>query len=147
MATGARRAWAASAAAQSYGKRENLLQQVRRTCVRRLYADRIQAAPDGFIVSFTKPVERSSAGDPDHYSLGTFTHIYQQGYGSPEVDQTTPKVSHARVSQDGMQVRLQVEGLVQGHVHEFDLEGVRSQDGESLLHANAYYTLNEIPRR
>lgn len=129
------------------GPKEFAIQRLDWTGLMPFEIKRIQAAPDGFIVSFTKPVDRSSAGNPDHYSMGTFTHIYQQGYGSPEVDQTTPKVTRVRVSQDGMQVRLQVDGLVQGHVHEFDLEGVRSQDGESLLHANAYYTLNEIPHR
>ncbi|HIE99395.1 MAG TPA: hypothetical protein EYQ63_20945, partial [Fuerstia sp.] len=78
-------------------------------------------------------------------SLSTYTHIYQQGYGSPEVDHTTPSVVSADVSQDGLQVRLRVAGLVQGHVHDFDLEPMRSAEGSSLVHSNAYYTLNEIP--
>ena len=105
----------------------------------------INAAPEGFLVSFTKPVDPSLAQLPDSYHLGTFTHIYQQGYGSPEVDQTSPRVVKARVSEDGLQVRLQVDGLVQGHVHAFDFATLRSVDGEPLVHANAYYTLNEIP--
>ena len=46
---------------------------------------------------FTKPVERAIAANPDTYSLSTFTHVYQQGYGSPEVDQTKPKVVNHRV--------------------------------------------------
>jgi len=39
-----------------------------------------------------------------------------------------------------------VEGRVPGHVHEFHLSQMRSADDEPLLHADAYYTLNEIPR-
>lgn len=105
----------------------------------------INALSDGFLVTFTKPVDGEVAARPQSYSLSTYTHIYQQGYGSPEVDHTTPQVVGADVSQDGLQVRLRVEGLVQGHVHDFDLERIRSAEGSSLVHSNAYYTLNEIP--
>src|SRR6056297_508082 len=105
----------------------------------------INARPEGFLISFTKPVDRQLASDPASYSLETYTHVYQQGYGSPEIDQTTPKVTTASVSEDGLQVRLVIEGLMQGHVHDFDLSPLRAANGEPLLHVKAYYTLNEIP--
>jgi len=107
----------------------------------------INARPDGFRLTFTLPVDRQTAGDPGHYSLETYTHIYRQGYGSPEVDQTTPVVERAHVGPDGSQVDLRVKGLVRGHVHEFDLSRLRSADGAALVHSRAYYTLNEIPAR
>ncbi len=107
----------------------------------------INARPDGFLVTFTKPVDQAIAVKPESYALATYTHIYQQGYGSPEVDQTTPRVVRSEVSDDGLQVQLQVEGLVQGHVHDFDLSGIRSAEGKKLVHVKAYYTLNEIPTR
>jgi hypothetical protein len=47
-------------------------------------------------------------------------------------------------SADGLQVRLKIEGLVQGHVHDFDLSNIRSAENTPLVHGNAYYTLNEI---
>ncbi len=78
--------------------------------------------------------------------MTTYTHVYQAGYGSPEVDHTTPQVVEAIVSEDGRQVRLEIQGLVEGHVHDFDLPAIRSADGEKLVHVNAYYTLNEIPK-
>ena len=106
----------------------------------------VNAKPDGFLLTFTKPVDPKTAAEPSSYSMSTFTHIYQQGYGSPEVDQTNPTVTMAEVSKDGMQVQLKVNGLVQGHVHEFDCSGVRSNVDKPLLHVNAYYTLNEIPK-
>ncbi|MAG93151.1 MAG: hypothetical protein CMJ48_05315 [Planctomycetaceae bacterium] len=105
----------------------------------------INARPDGFLVTFTKPVDPAIASDPSSYALTTYTHIYQQGYGSPEVDHTTPRVLKAVVSEDGLRARLQIEGLVQGHVHDFDLGRIRSAAGQKLVHVNAYYTLNEIP--
>jgi len=106
----------------------------------------IRAANDGFDLTFTKPLAREIASDPASFEIETFTHIYQGGYGSPEVDQTTPIVSKAVVSDDGLSVHLVVEGMVKGHVHDFELNEIRSMEGEPLVHPMAYYTLNEIPR-
>jgi hypothetical protein len=46
-----------------------------------------------------------------------------------------------------MSARVIIDGLVEGHIHELHLTGVRSNTGESLLHDAAYYTLNKIPAR
>lgn len=128
------------------GPREFAVQRLDWTGIVPFEVERIQARPDGFSVTFTKPVDPVTAANPDSYELSTFTHIYQQGYGSPEVDQTTPTVASASVSKGGLQVDLKVEGLVQGHVHCFDFGGVLSAEKGALVHKNAYYTLNEIPR-
>ena len=106
----------------------------------------ISATVDGFKITFTKPVDPKIASLATNYQLATFTHIYRQGYGSPEVDQTTPVATQAVVSEDRMTVDLKVDKRVQGHVHDFRLPAIRSNEGESLVHADAYYTLNEIPR-
>ncbi len=109
--------------------------------------ERITVTPDGFSVRFTKPVATTEATKPDSYKLGTFTHVYMQGYGGPEVDQTTPHVTAVTVSDDGMSARITLDNMKKGHVHEFDLEALRSRDGEKLLHRHAYYTLNEVPAK
>ena len=107
----------------------------------------ITARPNGFNIEFTKPVDLQAAANPDTYQLKTFTHLYRQGYGSPEVDQTTPTATGVEIAADGMSVQIAVDGLVQGHVHDFYLPEMRSSDGEKLLHTSAYYTLNEIPKQ
>ena len=61
------------------------------------------------------------------------------------MDHTRPTITAAEVAPDAMSVRLRVQGLVQGHVHDFHLPAFKSRDGEPLLHDRAYYTLNEIP--
>ncbi|MDB2318036.1 hypothetical protein N9V88_00500 [bacterium] len=106
----------------------------------------ITATVDGFKITFTKPVDPKIAGLATNYQLATFTHIYRQGYGSPEVDQTTPVTTQAVVSEDRMTVDLKIDNRVQGHVHDFRLPAIRSSTGEKLVHADAYYTLNEIPQ-
>jgi hypothetical protein len=127
------------------GPREFAIQRLDWTGIVPFEIKTINARADGFRLAFTKPVDPVVASDPATYSLSTFTHVYQQGYGSPEVDQTKPRVVQATVSEDRLQVDIKVEGLVQGHVHEFDLEPMRELGGGKLVHENAYYTLNEIP--
>lgn len=106
----------------------------------------IKATPQGFSLEFTKPVDPETASKPENYQLKTFTHKYRQGYGSPEVDQTTPTTTRATVSNDGLTVEIVVDGRVQGHCHDFHLPDVQSKNSEELLHSSAYYTLNEIPK-
>jgi hypothetical protein len=107
----------------------------------------MKAKPDGFSVSFTKPVDRTIASDPASYQMETYTHHYWRFYGSPEIDQTTPTITEARVSEDGLRVDLVIDGLQKGHVHELHLPGIQTSEGEKVLHPVAYYTLNQIPPR
>jgi hypothetical protein len=105
----------------------------------------MSAEPDGFTVTFTEPVEEKSAADPASYSMEAWTYIYHKDYGSPEVDQTTPVIKSATVSADKKSVRLVIDGLVRGHVHNLEAPGVTSASGSKLWHPEAFYTLNEIP--
>jgi hypothetical protein len=107
--------------------------------------ERINITPDGFRVKFTKPVAADEGGNPASYKVTTFTHIYHGAYGGPEVDQTAPVVRSVKLADDGMSATLVLDTLTKGHVHEFDLGGLRSRDGEELLHHDAYYTVNEVP--
>ena len=45
-----------------------------------------------------------------------------------------------------MSVRLIVDKLHVGHVHELHLDGVLSAEGKKLRNAVGYYTLNYIPK-
>ena len=105
----------------------------------------IHAKHDGFEFSFTHPVDPKSASDPKSYTASTFCYIYQASYGSPEVDHTKPKVISATVSPDMKSVRLVIDKVVVGNIHELHAEGVRSADGLPLLHPEAWYTLNYLP--
>lgn len=105
----------------------------------------MRAKSDGFELTFTEKVDAATAADPKSYKLSTYTYIYQAAYGSPEVDGTTPTITKAEVAADGKNVRLFVDQLQEGHVHELHLDGVTSAVGKKLLHPVAYYTLNYIP--
>ncbi len=105
----------------------------------------MRVQPKGFKLTFTKPVDTKTAADVGTYSMQTYTYIYREQYGSPEVDHTEPKIESVQVAADGMSVELQVDGLMIGHVHELKAAGLRAKSGEPLLHAEAYYTLNYLP--
>jgi hypothetical protein len=105
----------------------------------------MRAKPDGFELTFTQEVDPAAAGDPKSYSLETYTYIYQADYGSPEVDRTTPTIKSAAVSADKRSVRLVIDQVQEGHIHELRLAGLRSAMGNPILHPVAYYTLNYVP--
>ena len=79
----------------------------------------MHAKPDGFELTFTKPIDPATAGKVESYKMKTFTYIYQAEYGSPEVDRHDAE-DHAGVTvgQDGKSVRLYVDGLQEGHIHD-----------------------------
>ena len=106
----------------------------------------MKAIPGGFDVSFTKPIDRETAKSIDSYKIKTFTYVYRADYGSPVVDETTPKITSVEVAKDAKSVRILIDGLQEGHIHDLQPNGVRSNDGETLVHPQAYYTLNYLAK-
>lgn len=106
----------------------------------------MRAKSDGFELTFTEPIDIATAEKFESYRLETYAYIYQASYGSPEVDRTHPAIKKVVVAPDKRSLRLVIDGLQQGHVHELHLPGLKSAACESLLHPEAYYTLNYIPR-
>lgn len=105
----------------------------------------MEAKPDGFRFTFTEPVDRQAAAKPDSWKWQTYTYIFQSSYGSPEVDYTKPEVADIQVSEDGLTVDVTLNEMQIGHVHEVIASGLKSVSGHSLLHPEAYYTLNYLP--
>jgi hypothetical protein len=100
---------------------------------------------EGFDLTFTKALDTASARKLAGYSASSFTHYYHADYGSPEVDRRADKIESVKVSADGKKVSLILGGLKKGRIYELHAEGLKSSDGETLLHSEAYYTLNELP--
>lgn len=106
----------------------------------------MEAQPNGFKCTFTKPVNKELAGNPASYEMDAWTYYYVKGYGSPEVEQTKPVINSVTVAEDGLSVTLEVSGLVKGHIHALNYPKLVSAEGEEIWHPTAYYTLNEIPK-
>ncbi|MEQ8791748.1 MAG: hypothetical protein RIC55_36130 [Pirellulaceae bacterium] len=106
----------------------------------------MRARPDGFELVFSKPADPRTAGDAASYSLDSHTYLYHETYGSEEIQQKQLAIENVRVSDDGLRAYLKVSGLRELFVHQLRAAGVRSADGQPLLHDRAYYTLNRIPK-
>lgn len=105
----------------------------------------IKAQPDGFEIEFTLPVDEKSARDVSSYSIGDFIYKYHSTYGSPPINQADRTIKAIVVSEDKMRVRLVLDSLKEGYIHEIKAEGILSAEQRPLLHNFGYYTLNNIP--
>lgn len=105
----------------------------------------MKALSDGFLLEFTKPVNKKIAEDVANYDMKSFTYRYHRTYGSPIEDNQNAMIHKATVSEDGKKVKLMVHGMRLGYIHQLKAQGVKASSGEKLLHNAAYYTLNEVP--
>lgn len=105
---------------------------------------------DGFDITFTQPVETTSASNPANYN---FRHYYYDYYKKEEsepvdkaiqIDVQTVPVMTATVSEDGKKVSLTLEGLKKGYIYELKLSNITSERGKPLANTLVCYTLNRL---
>src|SRR5699024_5892937 len=104
----------------------------------------IHATSYGFDVTFTKPVNKQDAEKINSYQITNFTYKYHSGYGSPIIDKKACSVTKAEVAENGTTVKLYVDGLRKGYIHEVKIKGIHSAEGQPPLHDFAYYTMNNF---
>lgn len=104
---------------------------------------RMSAAPDGFVIHFTKPVPKRILENPANYALEQWTYRATRQYGGPKIDLGELKVAQAIPSDDGQSVRLIVPGLKKGYVIHLRTDPI-SFEGETIWSGDVWYTLNEI---
>ncbi|WP_276167495.1 sulfocyanin-like copper-binding protein [Zobellia alginiliquefaciens] len=105
----------------------------------------MKAQADGFLLEFTKPINKAMGGDTSSYQITTFNYLYHNTYGSPIVDQQKAVVTEADISDDALSVKLKVNGMRLGFIHQLKIPELKATSGEKLLHDVGYYTLNEVP--
>lgn len=127
------------------GKRPYGLQRIVWTGETPFEVHEMRVRKDGFELTFTKPADPATAGDPKSYSMNIWAHRYTKGYGDKRHEARDLKITDARSSADGMTVRLTIDGLTPHFIHALHLKGVRSAEGEPLWHPVGYYTLNKLP--
>ena len=104
----------------------------------------VTARPDGFDLTFTRPLPRTRERARD-FTIQSFTYKYHNTYGSPAVDFADHPVQRAQLLDDGKTVRLTLDQMRPGFIYEIKLGNLRSADGTGLLHDFMYYTLNRVP--
>jgi cytochrome c551/c552 len=106
----------------------------------------VKAMPDGFEIEFTLPVNKKYADDIASYSVESYTYKYHAVYGSPNVNSKKHAIRGVKVSDDGMRVRIVVDGLRKNYIHQVSLDKIIDERSSyHLVHPVVYYTLNNIP--
>lgn len=105
----------------------------------------IKITPSGFRVEFTKPVAKTVLENLQNYQIQGFTYKYHHIYGSPAINMLDCVVKTATANEDNTVVKLEVDGLRAGYVHQVQLADMKAADGSELLHNVGYYTINRIP--
>lgn len=104
----------------------------------------VSARRDGFVLRFTEALDAAHAANTTHYGVESYTYLLHKAYGSGEKLREELEVKRVEVAADGLEVRLFVDGLRAGYVHEIQAR-VESADGTSLHHDTAYYSLIRRP--
>jgi mono/diheme cytochrome c family protein/glucose/arabinose dehydrogenase len=105
----------------------------------------LHVLPQGFRLIFTAPVDPEAASALAAYAIESYRYGYWADYGSPELDRTRLAIERVRLHGDGRTVDLLTAPLVKERVYLISARGVKSAQGESLVHPEGAYTLNEIP--
>lgn len=107
----------------------------------------MRAVPGGFDLTYTQPVSTETAAElAEHYRAEQWRYAPTTDYGGPKIAEERLAVRSATLSEDGLTVRLRLDGLKAGHVvHVRSPRPFTSASGESLWSTEAWYTLNEIP--
>jgi hypothetical protein len=100
---------------------------------------------DGFVLTFTKAVTASVAGDPASYHFNSSYYGNTHQYGSPQLDKTDLVVSKATVAADGLSVTLLVGGLKINRIIQLDVDPkLTSTDNEKIEHPMLCYKINRL---
>jgi glucose/arabinose dehydrogenase len=102
---------------------------------------------DGFELKFTKPVaeQKSPAADQaPKFALEQYGYHHWATYGSPRINLETVEVTATEWAPDRRSVRLTTSPLKAERVCKISLANITAADGDALLHADAFYTMNEL---
>lgn len=105
----------------------------------------IHALPDGVEIEFTSPAKSPQLKNAMNYSVNSFTYEYHHEYGSPIINNRERKIIGIIPNEDGSKVKLILDSLIEGYIHEIKIQGIESKEDRALLHNTAYYTMNNIP--
>lgn len=105
---------------------------------------------DGFELTFTQPVNKAEALNPDNYKFRHYFYKYQRKVKHEGADNTMQQdlqevpVTGISISADQKKVSLKLGTLKPGYVYELKLGGITSNEGTPLANKLICYTLNKL---
>lgn len=109
----------------------------------------IRATPDGFRVSFTKPVDKADLENKDNWKVNAWTYKETRGYGGPKIPKDNNEqivgIKSATASADGTSVEIILDkDRVPNHVYHIRTS-VQSADDQPMWTNEAWYTFHKAP--
>ncbi|MFP4293172.1 MAG: hypothetical protein ACLFQ0_16165 [Cyclobacteriaceae bacterium] len=105
----------------------------------------MNVTPQGFDLTFTRPVNKELAARPENYQFNRYYYDYHQKYGSPRMDEQAVGVNNVQVSEDGTKVSLELDNMTPGYVYDLEIDTLVSVKGANLDNKRLFYTLNNLP--
>jgi len=106
----------------------------------------VRAKSDGVEIEFTEPLRIGDGLYPESYSIEQWRYEPTASYGGPKLDKRDLNITKVSISPNRKRVFLQIEGLSENHLLYIHLnEFFVSENENSLLSTEAWYTLNQIP--
>lgn len=105
----------------------------------------MRVTSEGWKVTFTQPIDAALATDRKNYFLESYTYNHWGTYGSPEIERAQNEITNITLAEDRQSVQLTVPERKLGRVYHLQLRNFQNAGKQSLLHNDAYYTLNQLP--
>lgn len=98
----------------------------------------------GFDLTFTQPLDESTATDLANYKFHHYYYKYHSLYGSDQFDIQNVPVTKVEISDDRKKISLTLSTLKPGYVYELSLGGIKTSNGDDLANKLICYTLNKL---
>lgn len=105
---------------------------------------------DGFDITFTQPVDKTAALDPNNYTLQHYFYEYRKKPFDEPTDKNIQQdlqelpIADISISRNGKTVSIKLDELKAGYVYELSLENIESRRGRPLENTLVCYTLNRL---
>jgi len=104
----------------------------------------INLTKSGFSLTFTVPLDKSSAISVNNYAIKSYSYKYHQSYGSPQVNLRSIKPTKAQLSKDAKTVILELPDMQARQVYEISLKQIRTAEGVPLLNPLLAYHAHNL---
>jgi len=98
----------------------------------------------GFDLTFTQPLNDTTALNPDNYKFQNYYYEYHKKYGSARMDEKAIPVTDIKISGDHKKVSLTLATLQQGYVYQLNLGDIKTESGDSLDNKIICYTVKNL---
>ena len=102
----------------------------------------IKLTDTGFNISFTEDLDQALV-DSGSVSVQRYYYPYIRNYGAPKTDVEHVEVQSINLLVDRRTIAVKIP-LVEGKVYEFDINRLRSANGQRVSVPKAFYTLNRL---